>query len=113
MANAGDYNRKVVFKAPTITQNNQGGEKTTYEDQITTWAKIKRTNQFRALEAGSAALIDSDTLIVRNSLDREAINKDWLVNYDNKDHVIHSINSENKTEIVFIVKAKDPITVES
>ena len=113
MALSGDYNRKVIFKSPTITQNDEGGEETTYEEEITTWAKVKRTNQFRALEAGSAALIDSDTLTIRNSNDRASINKDWLVNYDGKDHVIHSINSENKREIVFIVKAKDAPVNES
>lgn len=113
MALAGDYNRKVVFKSPVINTNNQGGEETDYQEEFTTWAKIKRTNQFRALEAGSSSLIDSDTVVIRSSTDRQTINKDWLLNYDSKDHVIHSINGENKKEIVLIVKAKDVPVIES
>lgn len=114
MALSGDYNRKVTFKQPEITQNDQGGESTTYEEFLTTWAKIKRNNQYRALEAGSATLIDSDTVKIRKAANREAINLDWLVNYDGKDHVIHSIDSETEiTEIWFIVKAKDAPVIES
>lgn len=109
---SGDYNRKVLFKVPTVTQNDEAGEVTTYADGIETWAKIKRNNQYRALEAGSDALIDSDTVTIRNAANRQDINKDWLMNYDGKDHVIHSIDRETeKTEIRFIVKAKDvPVT---
>jgi SPP1 family predicted phage head-tail adaptor len=106
MAITGDYNRRVTFKQPATTVNDEGGPETTYTTAFETWAKIKRTNQVRALEANAIALIDSDTLSVRYAANRLAITKDWLVNYDSKDHVIHSINSESKADVVFIVKAK-------
>jgi SPP1 family predicted phage head-tail adaptor len=107
MAITGEYNRRVIFKEPTITVNDEAGQEVSYATAFTTWGKIKRTNQFRALEANVTTLIDSDTLTVRYAANRLEVDKDWLVNYDGKDHVIHSINSESKKEVVFIVKAKE------
>lgn len=107
MALSGDYNRKVIFKAPTTIKNDEGGEEVTYPDNtVETWAKIKRTNQVRALEANSTALINSDIVTIRYTEGRLAIEEDWLVSYNGVDHVIQSINPESKTEIVFIVKGK-------
>lgn len=106
MALSGDYNRKVIFKSPTTIKNDEGGEEVTYSDTITTWAKIKRTNQVRALEANSTALINSDVVTIRYADDRLAIVEDWLVNYNSVDHVIQSIDPTSKKEIVFIVKGK-------
>lgn len=104
---SGQYNRKVIFKKPTTTVNDEGGQSAAYANELTVWAKIKRNNQVRALEANATALINSDTLIIRNADDRPQINKNWLVNYDSKDHVIHSIDDSNVTEVLFIVKAKE------
>jgi hypothetical protein len=70
-------------------------------------AKIKRNNQVRTLEANATALINSDTVTIRNASNRAQITKDWLVNYDSKDHVIHSIDDSSVTDVVFITKAKE------
>lgn len=107
MTGTGDYNRKVIFKEPAFSQNDEGGEETTYPTEtLGTWANIKRTNQVRALEAGATALINSDVLKIRLAADRLLINENWIVVYDGKEHLIHSIDASSKVEIVFIVKAK-------
>jgi head-tail adaptor len=107
MALAGELNKKVYFKKPTQTVNDEGGIESTYVAELSSIpAKIKRNNQIRAFEAASEALINSDTVTVRNAANRDQINKDWLVTYDSKDHVIHSISATDE-DVVFIVKQKD------
>ena len=104
---AGELNRKVNFKKPTESVNDEGGRENTYVAELTSIpAKIKRNNQHKALEAGATVLINSDTVTIRNSENRDQINKEWLVTYDSKDHVIHSIN-QDEVQVVFIVKAKE------
>lgn len=107
MALTGELNRKVNFKKPTQSVNDEAGIENTYVAELTSIpAKIKRNNQLRALEAGATVLINSDTVTIRNANNRDQINKDWLVTYDSKDHVIHSIDAKPE-EIKFIVKAKE------
>jgi hypothetical protein len=102
-----NYNRKVIFKAPVVTPDDQGGRDVTYPaNTLETWADIKRTNQYRALEANATALIDSDVLTIRYADGRELLGKDHIVVYDSKEHVIHSIKVIGRKEIEFIVKAK-------
>jgi SPP1 family predicted phage head-tail adaptor len=107
MVITGELNRKVHFKKPTTTQNDQGGVENTYVAELSSIpAKIKRNNQLRALEAGAIVLINSDTVTIRNSTNRDQITKEWLVTYDSKDHVIHSMDREDE-QVKFIVKAKE------
>ena len=107
MVITGELNRKVNFKKPTESVNDEGGRENTYVAELTSIpAKIKRNNQLRALEAGAVALINSDTVTIRNAENRDQITKDWLVTYSGKDHVIHSINAD-EVQVVFIVKAKE------
>jgi SPP1 family predicted phage head-tail adaptor len=107
MALSGELNRKVNFKKPTESINDEGGRENTYVAELTSIpAKIKRNNQLRALEAGAVALINSDTVTIRNSANRDQITKEWLVTYDSKDHVIHSMDREDE-QVKFIVKAKE------
>lgn len=102
----GQYDRKVTFRKPTTIVNGEGGQETSYADELVNVpAKIKRTNQFRALEANATALINSDVVTIRNASNRDQINQDWLVSYDSEDHIIHSID-RSKTEVVLIVKGK-------
>jgi head-tail adaptor len=104
---AGELNKKVHFKKPTQTINDEGGTENTYVAELSSIpAKIKRNNQSRALEAGATVLINSDTVTIRNADNRDQIDKNWLVNYDSKDHVIHSIDATEQ-EVKFIVKAKE------
>ncbi len=108
MSIAGELKRKVNFKKPTQSTNSEGGIERTYAAELTSIpAKIKRNNQLRALEAGATVLINSDTVTIRNAANRAQITKDWLVNYNSIDHVIHSIDSSSVTDVVFIVKAKE------
>ncbi len=107
MVITGELNRKVNFKKPTESTNDEGGRENTYVAELTSIpAKIKRNNQLRALEASATVLINSDTVTIRNAANRDQIDKDWLVTYDSKDHVIHSIN-QDEVQVVFIVKAKE------
>ena len=107
MVMTGELNRKVFFKKPTTTVNDEGGQEKTYVAELSSIpAKIKRNNQLRALEAGATVLINSDTVTIRNANNRDQIDKDWLVTYDSKDHVIHSIDATD-AQVKFIVKAKE------
>lgn len=107
MAISGQLNRKVHFKKPTMSVNDEGGPERTYVAELSSIpAKIKRNNQIRAFEASATVLINSDTVTIRNANNRDQINKEWLVTYDSKDHVIHSIDATPE-EVKFIVKAKE------
>ena len=107
MVITGELNRKVHFKKPTEAVNDEGGIENTYVAELSSIpAKIKRNNQLRALEAGATVLINSDTVTIRNATNRDQITKEWLVTYNSKDHVIHSINAD-EVQVVFIVKAKE------
>ena len=103
MISAGDLDRKVVFKVPTKSRVN--GEKvTTFSSLPGIRASIEQTNQRRALEV-APLLLDTDKVTVRYSSLTSEVNKDWLVNYDSKDHVIHAIQFINRQFIELVVKA--------
>lgn len=88
---AGDLNRRVVFKQPTSSLNDEGGTEITYAAAFETWANVKKFNQYRTTEAGADVLIGSLDFTIRWSGAREAITKDWLIEYDGEDYVIHQI----------------------
>ena len=103
---AGELNRIVVLKSATYTRDAGGSKKTTHTEAATVRASIKQTSQQRALEV-APVLLNTDKVIIRYSSTVSAINKDWLINYDDKDHVIQSIETEGKKFITLIVKAKE------
>lgn len=88
---SGDLKHKVVFKQPTSSLNDEREKVTTYTDQITTWAALKRFNKNRTTEAHADSLIGSLDFYVRSSTDRRLIGKDWIIGMDSKDFVIHEI----------------------
>ena len=105
--NAGELNRQVVFKLPTSTRNSEGSKENAYAALPAVKAKIEQTNQQRALEV-APVLVGTDKIYVRYSSLTKDVTKDWLVNYDSKDHVIHTIEFEglqNKQFIKLIVKS--------
>lgn len=87
---AGDFKKQVVFRKPTITQNNEGGEVKTFADTIVTWAAVKDWTQKRVLEANNPALVDTRIIYIRYASNRAQIDKDWRVVIDGKEHVIQS-----------------------
>lgn len=103
MISAGELNKKVVFKVPSTIRVD--GEKfSTFASLSEVSAKIEQTNQHRALEV-APLLIGTDKVTVRYSSATKEVKKDWLVNYDSKDHVIHTIQFINLQFIEVIVKA--------
>lgn len=103
---AGDLKYVVAFKSPTTTIGNEGEKNKVFETAFTARAKVERTNQQRAMEAGAPALLNTDVVIIRAVEDREAIRMDWLLNYSGSDHVIQSIEYVGRW-IKLIVKADD------
>lgn len=106
---SGMFNKRVVFKQPIETKNNEGGREIAYPTStITTWAYVKPINQVRALEADSTALIGSMKVGVRYRANTAVITKDWLLVIDGVEHVLHSHERVNyeKDVIEFIAKSK-------
>ncbi len=96
----------MALKLPTPTRNAQGGKEMSYAVLAEVRASIAQTSQTRALEV-APALIDTDKVIVRASSLTKDITKDWLVNYDNREHVVHAIEFIEKGQFIkLIVKAK-------
>lgn len=88
---AGLINKAVIFKQPTITTNNEGGQEVEYSTGIETRAHVERFNQYRATEANVTALIGALDFYIRYREAAEAINKDWLIEFKGVDYVIHVI----------------------
>lgn len=105
---SGELRHKVVFKQPASSLNDEGGRENTYTDEITTWAKVVRFNQYRTTEAEATALIGALDFYVRYSVDRSAINKNWLISYKGQDYTIHQIEPIEQKEMFlrFTAKAK-------
>jgi head-tail adaptor len=109
VVDAGDLRRSVTLREPTITRNSEGGKEITYTDALTARAKIEKSNlKSDAFRTGSIApaLLNTDIITMRYATARAAITKDWMVNYDGGDHVIHSIEVIGEKEFIkLIVKA--------
>ena len=105
---SGQLKHKVVFKQPISSLNEQKEKTITYSDSILTWAKVERFNQYRTTEAEAATLIGSLDFYIRYSSDREAITKEWLLNYKGQDYTIHQIELiEQKGKFIrFTAKAR-------
>lgn len=109
--NSGDLNRKVVFKQPTSSLNDQKEKTLTYSDAFTTFAAVKKFNKNRTTEAHATALIGSLDFYVRSNTDRQAVTEEWLIGLDGKDYVIHEIEpvemqDTKATFLRFTAKAK-------
>lgn len=105
---SGDLRHKVVFKQPTSSLNDEGGKEVSYTEAFTTWAAVKAFNMHRTTEANATALIGALDFYVRYSADRAAITKEWLINYNSKEYVIHEIEPIDQLEkfIRFTAKTK-------
>jgi head-tail adaptor len=102
---AGDLKKMVTLKTPISGRNVRGEKELTHSVLGEFRAKVEQTNQQRALEV-APVLVDTDKVHVRYSSLTKDINKNWLVGYDDKDHVIQSIEViGNKQFIKLIVKA--------
>jgi hypothetical protein len=91
MARLSEIRVPVIFKQNVETVNDEMGLENSYTTALETYASVKRISQSRVIEAGIDSLIEADLVEVRN-LDLDGLNKDWLVEYDGKDHTIHSID---------------------
>lgn len=90
MARLSEIRVPIVFKQNTGTTNDEGGREESYATALTTVCAVKEVSQSRLIEAGIDSIIEADEVIVRN-LGLSGITKDWIVNYDGKNHTIHSI----------------------
>lgn len=91
MARLSEIRVPAIFKPNVEAVNDEGGEEQTHIAGLETFVAVKRISQSRAIEAGIDSLIEADLVEVRN-LDLEGLNKDWIIEYDGKDHIIHSID---------------------
>ena len=87
---AGDFKKKVAFKQPTETQNEEGGTEKDFVTSITTWAAEKTWSQARAVEVGNVDLVNTKIIYIRYAQARAVIDKDWLVEMDGKRYTIFS-----------------------
>ena len=90
---AGRLNRRVVFKKPVSSLNNEGGQEVTYSPEVTTLAFVTKFIQSRATEAENTALTDAFDFYIRWNDARSEIDKDWLIEYKGNDYVIHLIET--------------------
>lgn len=90
---SGELRHIVVFKQPSSLKNNEGGKEKTYIPSFTTFAAIKKFNQYRKTEAQATVLTGALDFFIRHSTDRELITKDWLINYKGADYTIHEIEA--------------------
>jgi 6-phosphogluconate dehydrogenase len=106
---SGDLIHKVIFKQPTSSLNEQFEKEITYTDAITTRAAVLRFNQYRTTEANATLLMGARDFYIRHSIERESIDKRWLIHYRGKDWVIHEIEpiEEKEMFIRFTAKAKE------
>jgi SPP1 family predicted phage head-tail adaptor len=106
---AGLINKPVTFKQPVSSLNDEGGKEVTFTDAISTRAFVDRFNQYRANEVEAVALIGALDFYIRWAASREAITKDWLINYKGSDYTIHQIEQINQKQkfIRFTAKAKE------
>jgi hypothetical protein len=90
MAHLSEIRVPIIFKQNTGTVNDEGGEEQTYAPVLETVAAVNEISQTRAIEAGIDSLIEANEVIVRN-LDLAGLNKDWIVEYEGKEHTINAI----------------------
>lgn len=105
---AGLINKSVIFKQPTSSLNDEGGQEVSYSTGFETRAYVTRFNQFRGTEANVTALIGALDFNIRYREAAEEVNKDWLIEYKGFDYVIHEIeplDQENRF-IRFTAKSK-------
>lgn len=105
---SGELNRKVVFKQPVSSLNDEGGQERSFTTAFSTFAKVGRFNQFRSTEANVTDLTSALDFSIRWSQSRESITKDWLIEYNGADYTIHLIEfvDQQKQFIRFTAKTK-------
>jgi hypothetical protein len=110
---AGLINKPVIFKSPTITVNNEGGQEVEYETGLETRAHVERFNQYRGTEANVTALIGALDFTIRYREAAEVIDKDWLIEYKGNDYVIHNIEPLDQEQrfLRFTAKSKGTAVV--
>jgi SPP1 family predicted phage head-tail adaptor len=106
---AGLLNKPITFKQPSSLKNDEGGLEKTPAPYLSTRAYVEGFNQYRTTEAEAVTLIGALDFYVRWASDREAINKDYLINYKGQDYTIHKIESIEQKEkfLRFTAKAKE------
>lgn len=88
---SGELRKKVVFKQPVSSLNDEGGQERIFTTAFETFAKVDKFNQFRGTEANVTDLTSALDFYIRWAATREAVNKDWLIEYNGEDYVIHQI----------------------
>src|SRR6476660_8981865 len=97
----GDLRRKVLFKEPTSSLNDEQGIELSYDPPASTlnpWAAIRNIDVRRITEANQTFLVGAKDFYIRWSNAAEAITKDWLIEYKNQDWVIAEIEQINEED---------------
>lgn len=103
---AGQLKRNITLKQPVSSRNTEGGKEKTFTE--VTQARARITSSTARKYDVEPVLLHTDDVVFRYSETRGAITKEWVINYDNMDHVIHSIEffgPENKDFIKVICLA--------
>ena len=104
---SGELKRNVVLKNPVDSRNAEGSKVRVFEPVTTARAKVT-TNNGKYFGDVEPVLLNTETVIFRYSHTRSAITDEWLLNFNSKDHVIHSLEflgTEGKDFIKVICKA--------
>lgn len=103
---AGDLKHRVVFKQPTSSLNDEGGEEKTFTTILTTWAKVTAFKQNRVVDADTTVLAEALDFYIRYNSSTAEINKDWLLEYQDLDYTIHLIENVDQLKNFIRITAK-------
>jgi head-tail adaptor len=92
---AGELKRRITIKQPTDGRNTQGGKERTFTT-LEAGVKARITPSKLRSDSGRSneiapVLLNTDVIVFRYSVPRSVIAKDYLINYDGRDHVIQDI----------------------
>lgn len=104
---SGELKHKVVFKQPTSSLNDEGGNEVSYpSNTITTWALVRNFNQNRSQDPAGASLVGALDFFIRYSQTNDTITKDWLLVYGGDEYTIHRIEPLDQQKNFILITAK-------
>jgi head-tail adaptor len=104
---SGDLVHKVTIKRPVSSLNNEGGRQLTYETAFETFAAVRNPSMYRATDAAGTTLVGTKDFYIRYSAERSLIGKEWLINYETKDYIVHEVENIDQRKWYIKFKARN------